>query len=266
MNAPMQMPVGMSAPPASRAGSIVGRVLLHFLFLVIAVGLFAGYQHFKLSGQSPQSLGCLLGAAGFGLAPIRALVSELFTLERRALHLLHGAGGLAVAGLSVGGVISGGPLLSHAALAPFAIMGAAQAIMHQDHPRNARQAEALRRFATSLPEVEQFTKSGNLASPANAERAVSVLTDLIGKAQVLGETELQADPGFQGALKKVTTRFGLTLGLDTVDQVIGKLAANPAAERAVPELRRKLAEARKTVAGSPHPGPLPQAGEGSPSP
>jgi hypothetical protein len=247
MNAQIPMPAGMAPPPASRAGSVIGRVLLHCLFLLLAVGLFAGYQHFSLSGQSTQSLACLVGAAGFGLAPIRALVSELFTLERKALHLLHGAGGLLVAGLSVGGVISGGPLLTHAALAPFAIMGAAQAIMHQDHPRNAQQAEALRRFATSLPEVEQFTKSGDLASPENAARAVSVLTDLITKAQALGETELQADPGFQGALKKTTTRFGLTLGLDTVDQIVGKLAANPAAARAVPELRRQLAKARKTV-------------------
>jgi hypothetical protein len=184
-------------------------------------------------------------------------------VERRTMHLLHGAGGLAVAGLAIGGVISGGPLLSHAALAPFAIMGAAQALMHADHPRNAPQAEALRRFVTSLPEVEQFANSGNLASPANAARAVSVLTDLIGKAQVLGETELKADPGFQGALKQVTTRFGLTLGLDTVDQLIGRLETNPATARAVPELRRKLARARRTAEGNPHPNPLPQAGEGA---
>jgi hypothetical protein len=227
--------------------SIVGRILLHCGFLLTAVAAFGAYEHFKLHGESTQSLVSLLVAAALGFAPIRALVHEFFVIEGKLLHLVHGVGALALGGLALGGVVSGGPLLTHAALAPFAIMGAAQAMMHQDHPRNPQQAEALRRFATSLPEVEQFTKSGNLASPANARRAIAVLTDLVAKAQALGETELRSDPGFQGALKRVTTRFGLSLGLDAIDRAVGKLSANPATASAVPELRKRLARARKTV-------------------
>jgi len=146
--------------------------------------------------------------------------------------------------ITSGGVISGQPLLNRAALAPFAIMGAAQAVMHQNHPRNAKQAEALRSFASSLPEVAEFTSSGNLTSPENAARAVRVLNDLISKAEVLGETELEADPNFQSAWARATTRTGLTLGLDTIDQAINRLASNPSAAAAVPDLRRRLAHAR----------------------
>jgi hypothetical protein len=227
--------------------SIVGRILLQCGFLLVAVVALGTYEHFKLHGESTQSLVSLLLAAGFGFAPIRALVHELFVIEGKLLHLVHGIGALVLGGLALGGVVSGGPLLTHAALAPFAIMGAAQAVMHQDHPRNPQQAAALRRFVTSLPEVEQFTKSGNLTSPENERRAVAVLSDLMTKAQALGETELRSDPGFQGALRRVTTRFGLSLGLDAIDRAIGKLSANPAAASAVPELRNRLAKARKTV-------------------
>jgi hypothetical protein len=126
-------------------------------------------------------------------------------------------------------------------------VGAAQAVMHQDHPRNAEQAAALRRFATSLPEVQRFTRSADLTSPANVRQAVLVLTDLLAKAQALGETELAADPSFQQALRQAMTRFGLSLGLDTVDRAIAKLSANPAAASAVPGLRGKLADARSTL-------------------
>jgi hypothetical protein len=135
-------------------------------------------------------------------------------------------------------------------MAPFAIMGVAQAVMHQDHPRNAAQAAALQRFAASLPEVAQFAGSKNLASPENARRAVSVLSDILAKAQALGETELQSDPGFQSALRQVSTRFGANLGLDAVDLAVAKLAANPATAGAVPELRQQLALARRTIASA----------------
>lgn len=247
---PAQEPASENLPaPRSAARSIIGKILLHGGFLLIAVVAFGAYEHFKLRGESAQSLASLLAAAGFGLAPVRALVRELLAIEGKMLHLVHGVGGLALLGLAFGGVISGGPLLTHAALAPFAIMGAAQAVMHQDHPRSPEQVEALRRFATSLPEVEQFTKSGDLTSPANVRRAIAVLTDLVAKAQVLGETELRSDPGFQSALQRVTTRFGLSLELDTVDRVIAELSANPAAAGALPELRKRLAAARKTVEG-----------------
>jgi hypothetical protein len=209
------------------------------------------HQHFKLQGQSTPSLVSLLAAGGFALAPVRLLLGELLAVEGLAMHLLHGLGGLAFVGLSAGGLISGAPLMKHAALAPFAMMGAAQAIMHQDHPRNAQQAAALRRFASSLPEIEQLTKSGSLTSPANINRTVSVLTDLMSKAQALGETELQSDPGFQNAMSRATTRVGLTLGLDAIDQSIDKLASNPAAASAVPGLRRQLASVRRAIASEP---------------
>jgi hypothetical protein len=237
----------LNARPVAKR-SVVHRILVHCVFLALAVIAFAAYEHFKVQGQSTPALVSLVAAGGFALAPVRALLGGLLGLGGSALHLAHGVGTLAFVGLSFGGVISGAPLMTHAAMAPFALMGAAQAIMHQDHPRNAQQAAALRRFATSLPEVAQFTGSRDLTSPANAGRAVSVLSDLVAKAQALGETELQADPGFQNALSRTTTRFGLTLGLDTIDQAIQKLAANPAAASALPGLRARLAQARSTVA------------------
>lgn len=246
----MTGPVPGPAPqrPRASAAAIAGRVLLHVGFLLIAVAAFAAYEHFSVHGQSGVSLGCLVAAAGFGFAPVRDVVRVALSVEGKALHLVHGLGGLALLGLPLAGVVSGAPVLTHAALAPFAIMGAAQAVMHQDHPRNAQQAAALRRFATSLPEVAQFTSSKNLASPENAKRAVAVLTDIVAKAQALGETELQSDPGFQSALRQVSTRFGANLGLDAVDLALAKLAANPATASAVPVLRKQLAKARKTIA------------------
>lgn len=245
----------MSAPtpaiaqdkPRATAAAVAGRVLLHLGFLLIAVAAFAAYEHFSVQGQSGISYACLAAAAGFGFAPLRALAHILFSIEGKALHLVHGIGGLALVGLPLAGIVSGGPVLTHAAMAPFAIMGAAQAVMHQDHPRNAKQAAALRRFASSLPEVAQFTSSKNLASPENAKRAIVVLSDLLTKAQALGETELDSDPGFQSALRQVSTRFGANLGLDAVDLALNKLAANPAAAGAVPQLRSRLAKARKSL-------------------
>src|SRR6185312_9455334 len=158
-----------------------------------------------------------------------------FALERGVLHIVHGIGGLAIVGLAAGGATSGSPVLSHAALAPFAMMG-------------ARQAEELRRFVTSLPEVEQVARAQNLSSPANVARAAAALSDIIGKARSLGETELESDPGFQSALRRVTARAGLTLGLDSVDRAIGRLATSPAAGQQVAALRRQLTAARRALA------------------
>lgn len=236
--------------PAPRR--VLRRILLHCLSLLLAAVAFVGYQHFKLNAQSTQALVSLVGAGVLALAPIRALVGEIFSIEGRVLHAVHGIGGLAFVGLAAGGVISGQQLLNRAAMAPFAIMGAAQALMHQSHPRNAKQAEAMRRFATSLPEVAEFTRSSDLTSPQNVARAVRVLNDLISKAEALGETELEADPNFQSALARATTRTGLTLGLDMVDQGINRLAANPAAAAAVPVLRERLTKARALAAADRH--------------
>jgi len=241
------VPVQKPAPPR-----VFHRIILHFLLLLIAAAAFVAYQHFKLNGQSTQALLSLVAAGLLALAPLRALIGEFFAIEGKLLHALHGIGGLIFVGLAAGGVISGQPLLNRAAMAPFAIMGAAQAVMHQNHPRNAKQAEALRRFATSLPEVAEFTSSGDLTSPANVARAVHVLNDLISKAEVLGETELDADPNFQNAWARATTRTGLTLGLDAIDQAINRLASNPAAAAAVPDLRRRLAKARGLAGAATH--------------
>ena len=238
-------PVAETVPvekPAPRR--VFHRILLHCLLLLAAATAFVAYQHFKLNGQSTPALLALVAAGIFALAPVRAVIGEFFAIEGKLLHALHGIGGLLFVGLAAGGFISGQPLLNRAAMAPFALMGAAQAIMHQNHPRNAKQAEALRSFATSLPEVAEFTSSGNLTSPENVARAVQVLNDLLSKAEVLGETELQADPNFQSAWARATTRTGLTLGLDTIDQAINRLAVTPAGASAAPELKRRLAKAR----------------------
>jgi hypothetical protein len=230
-----------------RAASLLGRIVLHLCALAGAAGLYVAHEHWAVSGQSMPALLALVGAALLVLVPVRAVLGSLFALEGKVLHLVHGAGGLALVGLATGGGVPGEPLLTHAALAPFAVMGAAQAVMHQNHPRNAQQAEALRRFATSLPEVAQFTQRGSLASPQNAARAVLVLRDLLGKAEALGYTELDADPGFQSALRRTTTRFGLTLGLDQADRLITALANNPQTASAVPGLRQQLARARRVA-------------------
>jgi hypothetical protein len=232
-----------------RVRRIAMRVLMHGAFLVIAVGCFAAYAHFKIAGNSTASLVSLVAAAGFGFAPVRDVIGLVFRVEGTALHLVHGLGGLALLGLPLSGVVSGAPLVNNAWRAPFAIMGAAQAVMHQNNPRNAKQAAALKRFAASLPEVAVFADPKGLSSPQNAQRAVLALTDVIGKAQALGQTELDADPGFQSALSQVSTRFGANLGLDAVDMALSKLAANPATAGMVPQLRQRLALARRTIAG-----------------
>ena len=265
---PADLPAGSAPPPPeaeaparrrSPLASAALRILMHAGFLVVSVGCLIGYEHFRAGGHSSAAVVSLVVGAVLGFAPVRDVVRLVLKVEGKALHLVHGLGGLALLGLPVAGVVSGPPLLSHAAMAPFAIMGAAQAVMHQGHPRNAKQAAALQRFATSLPEVAQFAGSKNLASPENARRAIAVLTDIIGKAQALGETELESDPGFQSALRRVSTRFGAGLGLDAVDLVLNKLAAIPGAAGAVGQLRTQLATARHTLAGAAGPAAHPES-------
>jgi hypothetical protein len=236
-------------PTPSAGGASLVRHLAHWaLALAGSVALFVGYEHLKLNGQAMPAYACLTGAALLVLNPLKALVHRVFSIERGVMHLVHLVGGLGLIALPASGVVSGTPMLTHAALAPFAIMGAAQAVFHENHPRNAAQAAALRNFASSLPEVEQFTRSGDFTSPANIARAVRVLTDLMSKAQALGETELQSDPGFQSALKQVGVRTGLSLGLDAIDHSIDVMAHSPAAAAAAPALRAHLAEVRRSIA------------------
>ncbi len=234
---------------SARAGpSLLRRLVLHAACLGIAAVAYCAHEHYRLVGAPSPALASLLVAGGFGLAPLRALVGTLLAVEGKVLHLVHGIGGLAFVGLTGAGVLSGGPLLTQAATSPFAIMGAAEALMHQDHPRSREQAAALRRFAATLPELRGITTSGDLAAPANARRAVAVLSDVLGSAQALGETELRANPEFQSALHRTTARVGISLALDAADQAIGKLGETPAGAPAVPDLRRRLAAARKALA------------------
>ncbi len=226
------------------------KLLVHGGALLIAVACFAAYGHFKLEGRSTAAMVSLASAAVFGFMPLRDVLRIVFRIEGKALHIVHGLGSLALIGLPVSGVVSSRPVLTHAWMAPFAMMGAAQAIMHQNNPRNAKQAAALQQFAVSLPQVAQFTSSKDLTSPANAKRAVAVLSDILAKAQTLGETELESDPGFQSALRETSARFGASLGLDAVDVALRNLSGNPAARSAIPDLERRLALARKTIAGS----------------
>ena len=250
MNTPEQPDAQSPDAPRPSLGSAVRRILLHGGFLIIAVGCLAAYEHFRIEGHSDAALVSLLGAAGFGFAPVRDLVRVVLRVEGKVLHVVHVVGGLALAALPLTGLVSGAPVLTQAARAPFAIMAAAQAVMHQDHPRNAKQAEALRRFAASLPEVAQFAGSNNLSSPEKSVRAVAVLSDILTKAQALGETEMESDPGFRNALSQVSTRFGANLGLDAVDLALARLEASPATASAVPALRKQLALARETIAGA----------------
>jgi hypothetical protein len=235
--------------PSMRAKRIGLKLLLHGGAVLIAVACFAAYGHFKLEGRSTAAMVSLASAAVFGFTPLRDVLRVVLRVEGKALHLAHGLASLALIGLPVSGVVSSRPVLTRAWMAPFAMMGAAQAVMHQNNPRNAKQAAALQQFAASLPEVAQFASSKDLTSPSNAKRAVAALSDILAKAQALGETELQSDPGFQSALRETSTRFGASLGLDAVDLALRNLSGNPAAQSAIPDLERRLALARKTIAG-----------------
>lgn len=238
--------------PARRAPmrSAAMRVLLHVGFLVVAIGCLAAYEHFKVEGQSTASMASLVAAALFGFAPLRDVTHLVFGIEGKMLHLVHVVGGVGLGVLPLTGVVSGTPVLTRAATAPFAMMGAAQALMHSNNPRNAEQAAAMHRFVESMPELQAIGNPRSFSSGAGAQRAITALSDVIGKAQSLGQTELQSDPAFRSAWRQASTRFGANLGLDAVDDALGKLARNPATASAVPGLRARLALARRTLSGN----------------
>lgn len=250
MNVAAQAAPHMPAARPRSVTAVAGRFLLHCAFLVIAIGCFTAYQHLAVEGRSTAALASLVAAALFAFAPVRDLLRIVFRLEGRALHLAHVLGTAALVALPLSGRVSGAPLLTRTALAPFAVMGAAQAMMHQGHPRSAKQAAAMQRFAASLPEVAQIAAAGSFSSPENARRAVAALSDVLSRAQALGETELQSDPAFQSAFTRVPTRFGANLGLDAVGLALSRLAASPLTAGAVPGLRARLEVARQTLAGS----------------
>ncbi|HEY6825647.1 MAG TPA: hypothetical protein VI259_02245, partial [Gemmatimonadaceae bacterium] len=151
------------------------RLVWHAVLLVIAVGCFALYGHLKVEGRATPAMIALFAGAVCGFAPLRDVLRLVFRIEGTALHIAHGIGALGLVGLPVSGVVSGAPLFARSWRAPFALMGAAQAIMHQSQPRNARQAAALQTFAASLPEVAQFANSRDPLSPTSAKRAIAVL-------------------------------------------------------------------------------------------
>jgi hypothetical protein len=261
MNAPHAARDLLLAAPPRPVAAIVRKVLANAIYLLLAIGAVGAFEHFRLHAQPAPALACLIAAGGFGLMPVRAILDELLEVESRIMHLVHGLGGLVVVALVAGGSVSGGSVLAHGASAPFAIMGAAQTLMHAEHPRTPEQAQALREFVASLPELQQFASGPELASPANVQHAMAVLGRLLANAQALGATELRSDPGFQAALGQATTRLGLSLGLDAIDHAIGQLASDPVAAAGLPALRRQLAAARATVAaggagqdGRPHAG------------
>ena len=251
MNPSRRFPVPPRATPTgSTLGGFFGRILLHLVFLVVALACFALYEHFKVAGRSDLSLGYLVAAALFAFMPLRDLLHVVFGIGGAALHLVHAVGSLILLAVPLSGFVSGTPLLTRAATAPFAVMGAAQALMHGSHPRNTRQAQAMHSFAASLPELRVVADGKQLATPAGARRAAQVLSDIITKAQALGETELQSDPRYRSALSQASAGFGAKLGLDAVELVLSKLAANPATAPYVPKLRQQLESARHTIAAS----------------
>jgi len=247
---PAGLPGGLSAPPRRPGRGLLWHLSINTLALGGAAMLGLIYEHDAAGGHASQGYLPLGAAALLALMPLRSILGFVWRVEGSIMHWVHGLSGVTLFAALAGGGLANQPLLTHAALAPFAMMGAAQAIMHQRHPRNARQAEALRRFASSLPQVEQFTR-GSLRSPANAQRAVAVLRDLIGKAQTLGYTELDADPGLQSALRQRATRVGLTLALDRMQQLVATLASNPASAAAAPDLQRRLDAARRLTERAP---------------
>ena len=95
--------------PPSRART----VLVHFAIFVScaagALGLFVCYQHFRDSGQTGLSTGCVIAAALLALVPLRALLREIFGIEGKVAHLMHGLGGLALVALPVSGAGDGHP-------------------------------------------------------------------------------------------------------------------------------------------------------------
>src|SRR5579872_2319420 len=69
------------------------RLLLHAVFLVIAVGCFFAYLHLRVGDNPKLSMASLIGAGVFGFAPIRDILRLVFRIEGTALHLAHIVGG-----------------------------------------------------------------------------------------------------------------------------------------------------------------------------
>lgn len=236
------------APAPSPHRAFVRRLAWHLLALILALLSLAAYLHFRAEGPALAAIVALIAGALFGFVPFRDLLRLFFRVEGPLLHLVHMLGAIALALVPLSGAVSGVPLLAHSAMAPFAIMGAAQALMHQDHPRNPQQLAAMHRFAESLPELAAFGSPHSLRSPADVQRAVTNLSDVLAKAQVLGQTELDADPGFQAALRRSSTRLGIGLALDAIQVSLASLPSGLARTAPVQTLQTQLAQTRALMA------------------
>src|ERR1043165_10240459 len=92
----------IQAQPRNRVGP---RLVWHFILLLIALGCFAAYGHFKLEGRSTAAIVSLVAAAIFAFAPIRDVLRLVFRVEGTALHVAHGLGSLGLIALPVTGVV-----------------------------------------------------------------------------------------------------------------------------------------------------------------
>lgn len=215
------------------------KLLLRLLALGISVGFYLANRHYRLTGESEPAMWALGGAIVFGYAALHGVFGRLRHLGLSAAALLGALG-----------YWKGGPTVGQGAQSAFAVMAAMQTLTHQDHPRSAQQAAALRDFAQSLPAVAQFA-GGDLTSPENAARAMRVIGNILSKAERLGATELAADPKYRNAVHRLTMRAGLTIGLDSVDEVLQRCLGNPTIGPQAAELQARVRKLRQQLKHDP---------------
>ena len=215
------------------AASASAKLLVHGGALLIALACFAAYGHFKLEGQSTAAMVSLASAAVFGFTPLRGCCASYFASRESAAHRPR-FGQPRAHRAPVSGVVSSRPVLTRAWMAPFAMMGAAQAVMHQNNPRNAKQAAALKQFATSLPEVAQFAGPKDLvAANAKARRRRAVRHSRQGASLGRDRARIRSGISERAAKPRAIRREPWPR---RVDVALRNLSGNPAAQSAVPDL------------------------------
>jgi hypothetical protein len=234
----------LSQPGCSR--SLWLSALIHAASFVAGLCCLAAWRVLRLDGYSTASMGALVAAGLLLFSSLHLVLDAVFAIGRRLRHAAHIVASLGFAGLAVGGHLNHLPVLNEAALAPFAMFGAVQALTHSGQPRNQEQAAALQHFLSGMREIEGLDFSGR--SLEGTQHTAAVLKDLIARARLLGTTELRSDPGIQSALRQVAARSGLSLGMDNLEGAIDKLASQPGGERAAHELHRELTAARRKIA------------------
>jgi hypothetical protein len=255
-------------PWKQRAITALLHAALHGLLLTAALGAFLAYGHYKLQAGSASTAHVFLGTSALlGFAPIRSIAHGIFAIEGKALHLLHGLGGLGLFALVGTGAVSGDRFSVDAALAPFSLMAAPQAFLHPHRASSPEEATAARRFIEGLPQLEALARPGALTSPEGMTQAMRALTTAVAKAEALGRAELKNDPGFQNAaatvgspgfaenLRRKLWRGGLTLGLDSVERAMerteqaARAQGSPGNLERVAQLRRRLTADRDRLGG-----------------